>query len=156
MTLLLSLSYDVWSWLPPLAAFFGVPLRTEHFSSSSLRGSLCCGSSRAPRFAPPEQSSTYLPGSVPVRYTVAKTECRASSLVDRPLKLFAPGLIVFMFGLAVSTQAVSRWPASAAIADVLPASCRTPIVTSKPRPWIMCSSLCLFKGIVSCACFLAK
>ena len=49
----------------------------------------------------------------------------------------------------VSTPAVSRWPVSVlfcptSFADVLPASCRTPVAPSKPQPRTMCSSLCRF------------
>ena len=63
-----------------LAAFFGVPSRTEHFSSSLVPAAL------------PAESSTCLPGTRPVRHTVAKTDCRAlfSSQHARPRASFAP------------------------------------------------------------------
>ena len=73
--------------------------------------------------------------------------CSLLWLTHAPLKLFAPGPIIFMSCLTVSIQAASRSPASA--------SCGTLTVPTKPRPWITCSSLS-FLCIVSCACFLAK
>ena len=79
-----------------------------------------------------------------------------SSLVARP----RAGLLLSYCLLQVIPSsclaAVSRWPASVLLcqkpyADLLPASCRTPIVPGQPWPSIMCSSLCLFDA--SCACF---
>ena len=79
----------------------------------------------------------YLPGSVPVRYTVAKTDCRAHfsgghARPDAGVHLtdwLAPGPNVLMSGLAVSMQAVSRWPASAAVCLK---SCADVCITRRP------------------------
>ena len=100
------------------------------------------------------------PGSVPLRCTVVKSDCRAlfCSRHGRP----RAGLRFSCCLLLVPSSSCPAWqcrckrhfdgPPKCSSArnhtDVLAAPCKIPTVPSKPRPWIMCSSLCLFN--VSC------
>ena len=104
------------------------------------------------RFAPFEIYSTYLPGLIPVRNTVAQPYCRAhfSGRHTRPLhgsaplKRFALGPTALMSISAASTPTVSRWPSvrlcQKPCAGVWPACFGMPIVPSKPQLWTMCVS----------------